>query len=324
MAELLVEEDVRAAFLGRPLQGFADEIEFNIAAGYDYLPVALSIVKPGRAVGGAATSSYSVYARQYTERTWADMHDGSIVNCKQCEDYPWPTVDQMHLEILDDVAKILPNNMKVIVLLGKIFTANWLLQGAETFYMNVYDDPALIEMMYDKIGPLAYATFERVIEHPVVGAVFQPDDMAGTTGLLIDADHFRKYVFPWYKKMGNVCRQLDKPMIFHSDGNIWPVLDDVVSAGFWAIHPIDPNGMDINEVHERYGDRLALMGNIDVQLLAHGVPADIDELVKKRISDLAPGGGYVVTSGNSVPEYVPLENYKAMLQAVGRYGRYPS
>ena len=322
-ADLIVEEDVRAAFLGRPIRGFADDIEFWACAGYDYLPVALSIIKPGRAMAGTAMSSYSVYARQYTERTWADMHTGTIVSCEQCAAYPWPDVDAMHVEVLDELAQILPQGMKVLIQLGKIFTANWLFQGAETFYLNVYDNPELIEMMYDKIGPLVYATFERVIEHPVVGAVMHPDDLAGTSGLLLDADHFRRHVFPWYKKMGKICRQLDKPMIFHSDGDIWTVMDDVVDAGFEAIHPIDPNAMDINEVMTRYGDRLALIGNIDVQLLARGTPDDIDGLVKQRISDLAPGGGYVLGSGNSVPEFVPIENYLAMLRAGARYGKYP-
>ena len=113
-------------------------------------------------------------------------------------------------------------------------------------------------------------------------------------------------------------------MIFHSDGNIWDVIEDIIDAGFWGLHPIDPKAMDINEVKKRYGDKIALVGNTDLEFpLGTGKPEDVDQWIRQRIHDLAPGGGYVVSSGNSVPEYVPLENYKAMLLAGHKYGKYP-
>ena len=323
-AELVVEPDVKAAFIGRPIRERADDVEFWACAGYDYVPIAMSMVNPGRAVGGTATGGFSVYAETYTERTWAAMHQGPINTEQDLHAYPWPAADDVDVAALDELAEILPDSMKVMVILGKIFTSNWLLQGAESFYMNVYDQPELIEMLYDRIGPLVFATFERIIGHPIVGGVWHPDDMAGTSGLLLDADHFRRYAFPWYKRMGGICRQLDKAMIFHSDGNIWPILDDIVDAGFWGLHPIDPKAMGINEVKARYGDRLSLLGNIDLDFpLARGTPEDVHHVVAQRIRDLAPGGGYVLSSGNSVPEYVPLDNYKAMLLAGDKYGRYP-
>jgi uroporphyrinogen decarboxylase len=82
--------------------------------------------------------------------------------------------------------------------------------------------------------------------------------------------------------------------------------------------------MDINQVKESYGDRLALLGNINMDFpLSRGKPADVEELVVQRISDLAPGGGYVLSTSNSVAEYIPLVNYKAMLLAGHKYGKYP-
>lgn len=323
-AELIVEPDVKAAFLGRPIEGLADEVAFWTAAGYDACPIVLSLIKPGRAVGGQVTESYSVYEQHYTERTWAEMHQGVIAGRDDCARYDWPDVERMDFSVLDAAASLLPDGMKLSVTLGKIFTTNWLLQGAESFYLNVHDDPELVEAIYQRLGPLVYATFERVVEHPAVGSIWHPDDLAGTAGLLVSAEHFRRFVFPWYARMGRICRQLDKPMIFHSDGDISSVLDDLVAAGFSGLHPIDPKAMDIVDLKRRYGDRLALIGNIDMDFpLSRGTPEDVAAVVAQRIRDVAPGGGYVLSSGNSVAEYIPLANYQAMLRAGHEHGRYP-
>jgi len=82
--------------------------------------------------------------------------------------------------------------------------------------------------------------------------------------------------------------------------------------------------MDIVEVKRRYAGRLCVIGNIDLgYTLTRGTPAEVEAEVRERIRTLAPGGGYCVSSSNSVTEYVPLENYKAMLAATLRYGTYP-
>ncbi len=323
-AEFIIESDIRAAFLGRPARNHADHIEFFTQAGYDYYPIAMSIVDPGRALGGQAAKSFSIYDHAYTERTWAANTKGVITTRDEFISYPFPVVEDMDLGILDDLTNLLPDGMKIIVIIGKLYTANWLLQGAETFYKNIKKDLELVEMIYDKIIPLQLEVFERVVGHPNVGAIWHPDDMAGNSGPLVNPKHLREYVFPWYKKMGRICQQLGKPMIFHSDGDITTLLDDVIDANFSGIHPIDPNAMDINQVKEEYGDRLALLGNINMDFpLSRGKPADVEELVIKRISDLAPGGGYILSTSNSVTEYIPLDNYKAMLLAGHKYGKYP-
>jgi len=323
-AEFIIEPDVKAAFLGRPARKYSDNIEFFIRAGYDYYPLAMSIVDPGRALGGQPAESFSVYQHDYTERTWAASREGVITTIDEFNAYNWPSVEDIDLEVLDHLYTLLPDSMKVVVIIGKLFTANWLLQGAETFYINTVSNMELVENIYGKIIPLQLGIFKRIIDHPVVGAVWHPDDIAGNAGPLVNPKHLRRYVFPWYKKMGDVCRQLGKPMIFHSDGDITLLLEDIIEAGFSGIHPVDPNAMDINKVKQTHGDRLALLGNINMDFpLSRGNPSDVKELVAQRIHDLAPGGGYVLSSSNSVSEYIPLVNYTAMLAAGHKYGKYP-
>lgn len=113
------------------------------------------------------------------------------------------------------------------------------------------------------------------------------------------------------------------PLIFHSDGKLWDVIPDLIALGVNALHPIEPKAMGINEVKARYGDRLALIGNIDTNLLTLGTPEQVREQVRQRIRDLAPGGGYAVGANPGISYYVRPENYDAMRQAVFDFGKYP-
>jgi uroporphyrinogen decarboxylase len=125
------------------------------------------------------------------------------------------------------------------------------------------------------------------------------------------------------KKLAAIAHEADLPFIFHSDGKLWDVIPDLIALGVDALHPIEPKAMDINEVKAKYGDRLALIGNIDMNLLTLGTPEQIRAEVRQRIKDLAPGGGYAVGANPGIAYYVKPENYDAMRQAVFEFGKYP-
>ena len=94
--------------------------------------------------------------------------------------------------------------------------------------------------------------------------------------------------------------------------------------GVNALHPLEPLAMDIEQVKGEYGNKLALLGNIDLgAVLAHGTPQEVIEDTKAHIQKLAPGGGYCLGSSNSVTRDVPIENYRAMIETVMIYGKYP-
>jgi uroporphyrinogen decarboxylase len=101
-------------------------------------------------------------------------------------------------------------------------------------------------------------------------------------------------------------------------------MEDIIGCGFDALNPIEPKAMDINAIKREYGSRISIIGNIDLgYTLTRGTPQEVREEVRQRIQDLAPGGGYAVSSSNSIPEYVPLANFNAMREATFEYGRYP-
>jgi uroporphyrinogen decarboxylase len=113
--------------------------------------------------------------------------------------------------------------------------------------------------------------------------------------------------------------------IKHSDGNLWPLLDMIVNAGIDGLHPIDPNaGMNIYEVKERYGDRICVIGNVDCQYtLCDGTKEEVTEEVRRLITRLARGGGYMIASSNSIHNGVDPQNFLTMIEAARKYGKYP-
>jgi len=321
-----VDPLVKEAFLGRPVDSLGDLIEFWRLAGYDFVTASAGILEPVRAPEGMTTKGEAVrteYGRG-REREWALEHEGMIATWEQFERYPWPTADEFDYSQWGFLDAHLPRGMKAVLLLGKIYTTVWMYMGAERFFQALEEDPELIEAMFEKVGRIQYETFLRVIEHPCLGAVLNPDDIAHNLGLLVHPKHLRRYVFPWYEKMGRICRDKGLGWIFHSDGDCTEAMDDLIDCHFHGFNPIQPNAMDIVEVKRQWGDRLCLIGNLNLDsTLTLGSPKDVRAEVYERIRQIGPGGGFMVASSNSVTDYVPLENFKAMVEATFEFGRYP-
>ena len=336
IVEFGIDRDVKAAFLGRPVLTLADEVEFWVRAGYDFVPLQAgirSVIRPGMSVSEKAveaprqrqaSAAYSVYSTEDRTITWAEEGRGLITSMEEFERFPWPDPDRMDLTAFTEVRQYLPPGMRVVAYMGWIFTAVWTLMGMETFCFALYEQPELIRRMYDRVWAINSRVLLRVLEFDVVGAVTHPDDLAYSDALIVSPRHFREFVFPWYRWNCALVRESGRVNIFHSDGRLDPVLDDILNCGFDALHPIEPKAMDIQQVKARIGGRACLIGNIDLgYTLTRGRPAEVEAEVRERIRTVGQGGGYCVGSSNSVTSYVPLENYNAMREAAFRYGQYP-
>jgi uroporphyrinogen-III decarboxylase len=146
------------------------------------------------------------------------------------------------------------------------------------------------------------------------------DDMAFNTDPFFSPAVFRDLVLPRYRR---VAEKITLPWFIHSDGNILPFVDDLLSVGVIGLHPNEKGAVDIREVKRAYGDRACVLGNVDLNLLGMGAPDAVDREVHDLIRDVGPGGGYIVTSGNSLAGYLLPENVLALSRAVQKYGRYP-
>jgi uroporphyrinogen decarboxylase len=191
-----------------------------------------------------------------------------------------------------------------------------MLMGFETFAMASIEGSDLLDPLFQRIGELQYGALARALESEHIGAAWMSDDIAFGTGLMVNPDVLRKYVFPWYRKMGELCRGKDLPFIYHSDGRLFDILKDLIDVGFNAIHPIEPKAMDSRKVKELVAGELCLLGNVEVDRLARGTPDEIREIARDNIRDLAYDGGYCLGSSNSVTSYTRVENYGAMIETV--------
>jgi len=335
--EYHVDDAIKTQFLGRPAETMDDQAEFFLGAGYDFVPILFGIrltlvQRAVRASGSederghmkAATSHYAANSEQSSTRLWAEQQAGLITDEASLERFDWPDPDGYNYHDVARLGEILPSEAKVIPVVGYIFAAAWMLMGFERFCLDLAEGGGLAEKIVRRIGQLHLTVVENLLQFDCVGAVCMPDDLAYTTSLMVHPDFLRRHVFPWHRKIGRIVRGKELPYLFHSDGRCLPVIDDLIECGYHAIHPCEPASMDIVELKRRYGGRLCLCGNINLDsTLTRGTPEDVEEEVKLRIRTIGRGGGYCCGSSNSVTEYVPYDNYVAMLDATKKHGTYP-
>jgi uroporphyrinogen decarboxylase len=191
--------------------------------------------------------------------------------------------------------------------------------GLETFSLALYDNRQFVETVLDRYCDWVTIVAERVCQLGF-DAFVSTDDMAFKTGPYFSPNVFRELVLPRFQR---VREKITLPWIIHSDGNLLPFLDDLISLGIAGLHPIEEGAMDIRAVKREYGDRICLLGNVDLNVLGLGAPQDVVKIVRELIRDVGPGGGYIVTSGNSLAGYLQPDNVMALASAVQRYGHYP-
>ena len=191
--------------------------------------------------------------------------------------------------------------------------------GIETFSLALYDNRKFVETVMDLYFDWARVMAEHVCRMGF-DAIVTTDDLAFKTQPFFSPKIFREMVVPRYRR---VVEKITIPWFIHSDGNIEPFLEDFVALGICGVHPNEKGAMDIRQIKKKYGHRVCLLGNVDLNLLGAGTPEEVDEEVRGLIRDVAPGGGYIVTSGNSLAGYLKPENALALSRAVQKYGRYP-
>ena len=141
--------------------------------------------------------------------------------------------------------------------------------------------------------------------------------------MLMSPGHFREFIKPYHREIVEHTHRKGLKIVKHSDGNMWPVLDDIVEVGFDGFHPVQPQCMDIAEVKRHLAGKACVIGNIDCrELLPFGTEEEVDRVVKETIEKAASGGGYIISSSNTIHPACKAENYIAMVRAAHRYGGY--
>jgi uroporphyrinogen decarboxylase len=250
---------------------------------------------------------------------------GPIASEDDLDDYSPPDPDDDHrLVTLEKAVKEHGESMAIVFISHEAFEFSHYLHGMKNLLIAYYRNPHLVTRLADIVMNYKIRLIERACD---LGAdiIVTGDDYCNRTGPIMSLEHFERFVLPYLKMTVDTSHRKGVPHIKHTDGNIWPIFDQMIGAGIDAIDPLEPiAGMDIGEVKERYGDRLCLMGNIDCgDLLSRGTPEEVTVAVRNTIARAAKGGGYVLASSNSIHPAVKPENYVTMVMAGRQYGSYP-
>jgi uroporphyrinogen decarboxylase len=252
--------------------------------------------------------------------------EGPIRSRQDLKHYTPPDPDAPHrLRSLREAVQRFKGRKAIVFLTHDGFEfPHYLRGGMENLLVDYIDDPDLAHTLAELVNDYKIRLMRRAIREGA-DAIVSGDDYATAHGLMMSPAHFRQFILPYLKRSIDAAHEMGVPFIKHTDGNIWSILDMMVEAGIDGIDPIEPlAGMDIGEVKARYGDRIAVIGNVDCSIvLTQGTREEVEEAVKETIAKASPGGGHILASSNSIHPAVKPENYVAMVEAARKYGNYP-
>jgi len=253
-------------------------------------------------------------------RFYMEEHAGPITSWEEFEAYPWPDPEAASTRALEWYEENLPEDMCVIGSGGFAHFAEMLtwLMAYETLCLSLYDQRDLVKAIADRLTETYRVVLRRMLEFDRVKMVCGSDDMGFKTGTLISPDDLREFVLPGHKLMAQMSHDAGRPYLLHSCGNLKLIMEDLIEdVRIDAKHSFEDVFETIIEANERYGDRIALLGGIDVDFLCRADEDRIRSRVRETLEHCIPGGGYCLGSGNSIANYIPVDNYLAMLD-VGR------
>ncbi len=273
-------------------------------AGYDYVTM------------GVPGFHFPAAEREHAQTV--SLNDGQVIADRESfEAYGWVDPDAADYDILDRLAPELPDGMKFIVNGPGGVEENVIkLVGYENLCFMMADDPELVDDIFEGVGSRLARYYENVVKHESVGACISNDDWGFKTQPLLSTAQMERYLYPWHKRITDAIHAGGRPAILHSCGNQATTMDVIIDElNYDGKHSYEDAIQPVEEAYEQYQGRIAVLGGIDVDFVVRGKPEDIYERSKAMLDRAADRGGYGLGTGNSVPQYVPDENYFAMINA---------
>jgi uroporphyrinogen decarboxylase len=317
--EWIVDRKVRTALV----PGCASHNEFAVKMDHDAVLVEVSFRKE-RVLPDKWKTEWG-YVLQDSEEEHGVEVQSPISSMADFERYVPPDPrEPWRYKAVEDAVRDFSGKKAVIAHLNDVFSLPRYLLGYETLLMAIAAEPDLVTALVD-LSVTTNLAMAKELAARGVKIVYTGDDYAGDTGPLMSPAHFRDLFAPGLKRVIGGFKELGLLVIKHTDGNLWPIIDSIVDSGIDCLDPIDPiAGMDLGEVKARFGKRIALKGNVDCShLMTLGSPAEVVEATKAALRAGAPGGGYILSSSNSIHSSVKPENYLAMMRTLKEFGTYP-
>jgi uroporphyrinogen decarboxylase len=320
LVDASVQRPILSELLGRTWADFGpdrasqaayldNQIELWRRLGYDFVrfETGFAFAEPLLQADDATTAT--------GRRGWADEHGGTIRGRDDYERFAWPRFEAFDFFPYEHLASRLPEGMGLMAChAGGVFEhLSWLL-SLEGLAFALADDRDLVRAVVDKIGGLMLRFYEHLLDLPGLIAIFPGDDMGFKTGPLVSPADLREFVLPWHARFAALAHAKDRPYFLHSCGNLAAILPDLIdTVGIDGKHSFEDIILPAEEFQARWGGRTATLGGLDLNILAGGTEDDVRRRTRALIETCAPRGRYAVGSGNSIPSYVPVRNYLAML-----------
>lgn len=235
------------------------------------------------------------------------------------EAYPWPDPANGRYEIYDELESSLPDGLKLIACgPGGVLENVIDLVGYERLCFMTLEDPELTRVIFEAVGSRLVGYYDICADFDSIGALIVNDDWGFKSQTMLPPESMRDYVFPWHKKIVEVIHAHQKPAILHSCGNVNAVMDDIIhDMKFDAKHSFEDGILPVEEVYTRWGADIAILGGIDLDFLARKSPAAVKQRAEALLQQTRCEG-YALGSGNSIPAFIPTENYYAMISTINK------
>ena len=244
------------------------------------------------------------------------------------DSFAWPDPRIHALPGLGERARVLHGDadygVALSAWLGPVHLSQFM-RGYVEWLEDLIARPAFVDALLDRYVGMWIEAMDRVLTECAgdVDVVLFGDDIATQAGPVFSLQLYRRFVKPHHKRMVEAIKRHGKPVLYHSCGSVYSLLPDLIDIGIDALNPVQVSAarMDTARLKSEFGRDLTFWGGIDTQrVLSRGTPADVREEVQRRISDLAPGGGYVLCGVHNLQQEVPPENVAAMYEAALEFG----
>jgi len=248
---------------------------------------------------------------------------GPVQTREDFDRYPWEEIPvifkETYIPHFEAIRKTLPAGMKAYGGCGYgIFEASQDLVGFEPLCVMQCMDPGLFRDLFIKIGDLWVELWSWVIEnyHDLFVFYRMGDDLGYKTSTMLEPEVIREHIFPQYKRVIDLIHASGKKFLLHSCGNIFPLMDDIIELGIDAKHSNEDQIAPFSEWIGKYSSRIGLFGGFDLNLLILSDPDIVYQTVLQLGTEFrATASGYGLGSGNSIPGYIPVDGFMAMVEA---------
>jgi uroporphyrinogen decarboxylase len=323
--ELFLDGEIQAAICERyelarglnpnnPFYAWQKEIRLQRFLGYDYIGRHAADGLTGMPTTRIVAEDTAALARK-GGRSFVDEHKGPITNWEEFEKYPWPDPAKQDLRNLEWLQKNLPDDMCIVVRGGAHYCEYlcWLM-GYETLCYALHEQRDLVAAIRNRLEAIYRVIYPNVLQFDRVKIIWGSDDMGFKTGPLISPSDMREFVLRGHKESAQIAHDAGRVYLLHSCGDLSTIMGDLINdVRIDAKHSFEDVIEPVTVAKDRYGDRIALLGGIDVDFLCRADEAQIRKRVRETLDTCQPGGGYCLGTGNSVANYIPVDNYLAMM-----------